>query len=173
MIETRTAEINIEKNNNNVFVTKKFFNTLKQNDIHRRGPRNCFCGKPLIELLKNETNILNKLKNEKHFPKLINIDENNYSYSMTYCGETLLKLIKNKNLKIPIDYKIQIENIAKALDKINLYHNDIALANICILDGIIYLIDFGCWQPLDKKIEENYDNRNNLIDLQNIFEKIK
>lgn len=113
MIKTRTAEINIEKNNNNVFVTKKFFNTLKQNDIHRRGPRNCFCGKPLIELLKNETNILNKLKNDKLINnsiynnklKILKYEETpnsdffiNYSiYNESYNDENILNLFFTPN----------------------------------------------------------------------------
>ena len=48
--------------------------------------------------------------------------------------------------------KTSSELVKNALTEINIYNNDIALSNICINNDIIYLIDFGCCQPLDIKI---------------------
>ena len=59
----------------------------------------------------------------------------------------------------------------RSFNKNNIYHNDIAITNVCILDGVIYLIDFGCCQPLDLKLKQNYDGRDNLIDLTNLIKK--
>ena len=163
-IKSRTAII--YKINNTI--KKKFYSTLKPNSAHRAGPRHCVCGKSLSILLENEINILKKLENYEHFPKILDINWDEYSYTMSYCGITLGNL-KKKKYKLPKNWKDQINNISKALTEQNIYNNDIALSNICILNDIIYMIDFGCCQPLDIKLKEKYDNRDNLIDLTKLF----
>ena len=169
-MKSRTSEITILDN----IVTKKFYSTLSPEDRHRLGPRNCVCGKPLPVLYKNEINILKKLKKYNHFPKLLSTDEKNLSYSMTYCGKNITYLKKVKKLKIPKNWEYQIKKINEALVRENLYNNDISHNNICILEDTIYLIDFGCCQSLDVKLHENYDNRDNLIDLKKkILEALK
>lgn len=166
--KTRTAEIYIIDNT----IIKFFISTLDKNERHRLGPKHCVCGEPVEVLLKNEITILKKLEKYNNFPKIISINQEEYSYTMTYCGKNLADLKKKKKLKIPKNYKEQIDNISNALTEINIYNNDIALSNICINNDIIYLIDFGCCQPLDIKIKENFDGRNNLIDLNNLFSKL-
>jgi hypothetical protein len=168
MIKTRTAIIS--KTNNNTIV-KKFIGTLKKTDAHRRGPRNCVCGSNLETLFNYEIELLSRLKNEKHFPQVVSSDSSTDTIEETYCGDTLKILESINQLIIPKNWKQQIEEIANSLNKNNIYHNDIANTNICILDDIIYLIDFGCCQPLDIKLEQNYDGRNNLIDLTNLIKK--
>jgi RIO-like serine/threonine protein kinase len=168
MIKTRTAIIN--KTNNNTII-KKYVGTLKQTDAHRRGPKNCVCGSNLETLFNYEIELLSRLKNENHFPQVVTSDPSAYTIEETFCGDTLKNLESKNKLIIPNNWKEQIEEIANSLNKNNIYHNDIAITNVCILDGVIYLIDFGCCQPLDLKLKQNYDGRDNLIDLTNLIKK--
>ena len=167
-MKSRTAKITIKDN----IVTKKFYDTLPKNQRHRLGPRNCVCGKPLKVLYNNEVELLKKLSKYDHFPKIISENPKIFYFSMTYCGKNISSLKQNKKLKIPKNWKEQIVKINEALVKENIYNNDISLNNICILDNKIYLIDFGCCQPLDLKLKQNYDNRNNLIDLINKINEV-
>jgi len=169
-IKSRTAKVYIMNN----IVTKQFYATLPKNERHRLGPRNCVCGKPLKVLYNNEIELLKKLSKYEHFPKIISENPKDYSFSMTYCGKNLssLRSKKGRKVKVPKDWKDQVIKINEALVKENIYNTDIALTNICILDNKIYLIDFGCCQPLDLKLKQNYDNRNNLIDLINKINEV-
>ena len=91
----------------------------------------------------------------------------------TYCGYTIQTLKNINKLNVPKNWRQQIEEISNSLNINNIYHNDNAISNVCILDNTIYLIDFGCCQPLDLKIQQNYDGCNNLIDLIKLFESIQ
>ena len=87
----------------------------------------------------NEINALKKLSKYKHFPVLIDfINGPKKSLLMTYCGENLYY-----KKTYPDNWKEQILNIYYILEKENIYHNDIFESNFCLLDDIIYLIDFG------------------------------
>lgn len=163
--KSRTAIIKIKDN----IVEKKFYQTLHKSERHRKGPRHCVCGSNIKKLLENEVLILEKLGKYDNFPKIIDIDKENNSFKMTYCGESISDLKKKKKLIIPNNWLEQIKKISKNLNKENIYNNDIQVTNICILNKKIYLIDFGCCQPLDIKLKENYDNRNNFVDLYNLF----
>ena len=72
---------------------------------------------------------------------------------MSNCGKTIFELNKNKKLNIPKNWKEQINSINEALTKENIYNNDICHTNVCIDNNKIYLIDFGCTQPLDLKLK--------------------
>ena len=50
--------------------------------------------------------------------------------------------------------KEQINYINEALTKENIYNNDICHTNVCINNNKIYLIDFGCTQPLNLKLKK-------------------
>lgn len=167
MIIKHNRKIKISKNNN--IIQKQFLGTMKLTDLHRKGPRNCVCTKPIDILYENEVNILNKLNEYNHFPKLINKDDKNKIIYMSYCGNTIYELSKQNKLKIPDDWEKQVNEINNSLVKENIYNNDICRTNICIDNGIIYMIDFGCVQPLDLKLKQNFDGRDNLIDLTNLF----
>lgn len=169
MIKTRTAIIDKTRNNT---IIKKYIGTLKKTDAHRYGPKNCVCGSDLKTLFNYEIELLSRLKNEKHFPQIVSSDPNNYSIEESYCGDTIKNLKNQNSLKIPSNWEQQIQEIVDSLNKNNIYHNDIAISNICILDNIIYLIDFGCCQPLDLKLKQNYDGRDNLIDLTKLFRSL-
>lgn len=163
-------KIIIIHNNNNI-ISKQFIGTMKLTEPHRKGPRNCVCGKSIDILFDNEVNILKKLEKYDNFPKLINHDEEKKIIYMSYCGKTIFELNKSNKLNIPKNWKEQINSVNDVLTKENIYNNDICHTNVCIKNDIIYLIDFGCIQPLDLKLKENYDGRDNLIDLTNLFKK--
>ena len=168
MLIKKNKIIIVSKHNN--IIKKQFIGTMKLTDRHRKGPRNCVCTKPIDILYKNEVNILKKLEKYNHFPKLISKDDKNKIIYISYCGKDIDSEIKKKNkLKKTKDWKKQINDINNALIKENIYNNDICKGNICINNNIIYLIDFGCVQPLDLKLKENYDGRDNIIDLINLF----
>ena len=86
---------------------------------------------------KNEVNTLLTVINENHFPKLICADINSMNICMTYCGE----LISKENL--PNNWYEQFIEIKEILLKYELIIADIQYKNICVLNNIIYLIDFG------------------------------
>jgi len=167
--KTRTCKL--YKNHN--VVCKHFVSNLKENDLHRKGPINCVCFKDLDTIFNNEVSLLEKLKNYDHFPKITKTIKQKYQIYMTHCGNSLKELKDKKKInKIPRDWPQQIKEISDSLTEQNIYHNDIALTNVCIKKHKIYLIDFGCCQPLDLKLKENFDNRNNSIDLTNLFKNL-
>ena len=66
--------------NNNNIISKQFIGTMKLTDPHRKGPRNCVCGKSIDILFENEVNILKKLEKYDNFPKLVNYDDEKKNY---------------------------------------------------------------------------------------------
>ena len=116
--------------------------------------------------MNNEIKYLGILKDTNIVPKII-YKKNNELF-LTNCGEKI-----NKN-NIPDNWKEQIMNIYEILKYNNIYHNDITLDNLTILNNKIYLIDFG-WANnipsfpyfnINKKI---IDNSKNMYDM---FERI-
>lgn len=94
-------------------------------------------------LFETELICLKLLKGCKHFPQLIEADEEKLIITMTHCGETL-QYIKGK-LFIP-DLHKQVNAIINTLKEKGIYHLDLPIMNgqnICIKDGVIHLIDFG------------------------------
>ena len=90
-----------------------------------------------VQLFKNELNALAKLSNYPHFPKLIAYDIKHLTIYMTYCGVQITK----KN--IPNNWKEQINKIKTILEKLRVNSNDMLIRNTCVLNDIIYFIDFG------------------------------
>ena len=116
--------------------------------------------------MNNEIKYLGVLKDTNIVPKII-YKKNNELF-LTNCGEKI-----NKN-NIPDNWKEQIMNIYEILKYNNIYHNDITLDNLTILNNKIYLIDFG-WANnipsfpyfnINKKI---IDDSKNMYDM---FERI-
>ena len=105
----------------NYFVAKKLF-----------GSSNGFI------LWKNEINSLKRVYNCKHFPQLIAADPNNLIIYTTYCGISL-----DNKIKIPLNWKSQFNEIKKTLINKQINPNDILPRNICVLNDIIFIIDFG------------------------------
>lgn len=86
---------------------------------------------------------LSRLSNSPHFPKPLAFREKEGSsvITMTYCGVRLTK----DNL--PKDWRKQVLDILDILDASDIQHNDINPRNLMVLEGTIYLIDFG-WSTL-------------------------
>lgn len=87
--------------------------------------------------LEKEVYFLEKLSMYDYFPKIINIDKQNKQLEMSFCGEVLKK---GQN---PSGWKSQLTRIIEILEKENIYHNDMHWGNFIIMNGKIFLIDFG------------------------------
>jgi hypothetical protein len=86
-------------------------------------------------LFMNEIKCLNLLLNVDHFPRILNVDYDNFSIYMDYCGKRMDK--------VPIDWKKQMNKIILSLDKHKIYPNDLWINNILIKNNKIYVIDFS------------------------------
>ena len=92
-----------------------------------------------IQKMSNEINALHILRKYKHFPKILNIDWDNFSIDMTYVGDSII----NKNLiELPNDILKQFDSIENILKKNKIHHNDLALSHFMLKNDILYLIDF-------------------------------
>ena len=89
------------------------------------------------EKLDREVNALTKLEHNDHFPKIVSIMPDIFSFYMTYCGPRLTQ----DNL--PVDWREQVETILLSMEKQNIVNGDIDIKNLTVLDGKIYLLDFG------------------------------
>ena len=99
-------------------------------------------------LFQNEIAALQRLYFYNHFPKLIGYNKKNLSIYMTFCGEQISK----KN--IPSDWENQLNEIEAILRRVNVNSNDMILRNVCVLDNIIYIIDFGLYSNFSVSISE-------------------
>lgn len=85
-----------------------------------------------------------RLSNKQHFPKLISVNESEYSLETEYCGESL-DFLKKRNfdlLNLIDDVDYQLSNIWDTLNDCNIKHLDVQLKNFTLKDGILYLIDY-------------------------------
>ena len=92
-------------------------------------------------LIDNEWRVLLDC-HSKHFPKILDFDENNRTICVEDCGETI-----NYN-NLPEDWMDQLTQILSDLKKYHIIHRDIKIDNLMVKDGIIRLIDFG-WAILE------------------------
>ena len=114
---------------------------------------------------QNEINALLLLCNDNHFPKLLSYDDEEVCIYLNYCGEPL----SSKN--IPNDWKNQLKSIIiKLNNNKNIYHNDMMCrmnrnngGNFCVMNNILYLIDFG-WAS---RYKPSFPNQN--ITLKNMY----
>ena len=101
-------------------------------------------------IMIRELNLLDKLKNVKSVPKLI--DHANMSIIMEYRGESIYN-----DFNLPTDWKEQITNIFSELSENGVFYPEFRLQNILVLDDKISLVDFGLAEFRDK-----CDNTENL-----------
>jgi hypothetical protein len=94
----------------------------------------------------NEIKSLFALNSYNHFPKLISFDKKTLSVYMLYCGSQ----INYKN--IPDNWLQQYNEIKNIFTKLKITSGDILKKNICVLNNIIFIIDFG----LNSQFSENY-----------------
>lgn len=117
---------------------------------------------------KNEVSVLETLSGEKHFPKLLHYDIENYEIYMTLCGE---KLSKDN---VPKNWKEQLLEIIGILKKHNISHNSTSMNNACVKDGIIYFIDFassGQFRSRKRNLTEKIINE--AISIEDAFDSKK
>lgn len=93
------------------------------------------------KLTDNEERILNLLSGS-HFPALVFREGDNLR--IEHCGEPL----GSNNL--PENWKEQLVDIIRDLEKCGVVHRDIRLDNLMIKDGVIKLLDFG-WARLSNE----------------------
>ena len=89
------------------------------------------------EFFYNELKAFTFVKSHPHFPQLVFFDRNKKVIYMTFCGQTL------SPTNLPQNWETQLSEIGDIVIKTNFNPNDIIKRNICVLDNIIYLIDFG------------------------------
>lgn len=114
-------------------------------------------------LWKNEVSNLLKLKDYVFFPDIIAVDPKNLLIYMTYCGKSL-----NNVNKIPSNWKSQFLKIKNILIKTQINPNDITLDNVCVLDGVLKLIDFGLANNNYKEITRSMNKLYRLLELKQI-----
>ena len=86
------------------------------------------------------------------FPKIISINKDNLSFTMSNCGVSLSADTKI----IPCDLENQLKNIFFNLKRCNILYKDIHPENVCVDNaGHVYLIDFEVAFIMDY---ENYEN---------------
>ena len=112
-------------------------------------------------MLNNEIQSLSKLVSYKHFPKLYGYD--GLSIYMSYCGE------KITSSNIPDDWKEQIIEIKDVLNKVNVNPDDMIQRNVCVLNGIINIIDFGLNTQFTAPVNESINKLYRL--LENLHKK--
>ncbi len=146
-----TSEIFLLKSDN-LNLIKKIYNKNIDNNI-------------LKENYNNEVNSLILMKSEKHIPNIYDVNFMELTLILEDCGETL-----NIN-NCPENWKEQFTEIFYILRKFHIYHNDIHIANFCVKNNIIYIIDFGLakhhidWQYQNFSLDviKESDNINDLF----------
>lgn len=123
-------------------------------------------------MFENEVKYLSKVSGNTHFPKIILVDNDEYSIYMEYCGSL------TKTDIIPIDWKLQLKEILKTLTENGIYHNDFTLENLTVLDGILTLIDFT-WAdtkvnyPFYNLTSELIETAESIFDIFNYLSQIR
>ncbi len=103
-----------------------------------------------------EIKALSEFEGEKHFPQMIEHKDN--VIKMNFCGERVTKY------NLPKDWEKQCKRINDIQKKHKIFHVDVKPKNICVLKGVIYLIDWGLWskdinylQPIENVLRELWD----------------
>lgn len=145
------------------FFYKKYNRDFNEDGYDNQSP---FCVNSYEHYL-NEINILPFLDKYNMTPKLI--EHNNDSLILSNCGSVINKM------NMPFDWKNQILAIYEMLVTENLYHNDFTIKNITVLNGKIYLIDFG-WASYNKPSYPYFNLTKDIIEnsatIYDVFEKI-
>lgn len=99
--------------------------------------------------LRNQTDIdahwnkeliaLDRLKGKPHVPQIHSHDIREKFIVMSYCGSRVTRET------LPANWKKQCEEIEYMLAAMKMFHNDVFCKNICVRDGILYLVDWGLW----------------------------
>ncbi len=148
IIQEEISKINSWNNRKRLeyIAKRKVIRKFQNQNIYSNGVfllDNFFVGKKLHTNMsgyvfwKNEINALKRVLNNRHFPQLIAADPTNLIIYMTYCGQSF------ETLTPPPNWKGQVQEIKQVLLAKSLNPNDILPRNVCCLNGVIKLIDFG------------------------------
>lgn len=120
------------------------------------------------ESFKREINILNGLADYPYVPKLLDVDYDNYTFYETYCGKVVPKNHPNYNNVISRRTKDLYKkyNLCYVKDDEKIW--TVHWQNYCIMDGTIYMIDFGSerWVGALAEIDSYNNNDNNYFDIK-------
>lgn len=89
--------------------------------------------------MARETLALRKLTGYDHFPKLHCEDVVHSTIYMTYVGEPIPLIHRTQ---IPKDYLQQLDSIVTALKQADVFHRDLHLYHVTLLNGTLHVIDF-------------------------------
>lgn len=120
--------------------------SLHENFIVKKTLNYTLLGKHLYD---NEINALMRVRGFNHFPQLVYADNRNLNIYMTYCGD----LINEKN--IPDNWEDQYNEITMILKTRSINSNDMISRNICVLNGVIHIIDFGLFNHFSDSVEHS------------------
>ncbi|HXW53516.1 MAG TPA: hypothetical protein VEL47_05370 [Myxococcota bacterium] len=100
-----------------------------------------------FNVFDREVEMLMRLRNFKHVPKILAVDFEDNTIYMEYAGERLTK----DNL--PANWENQVKDIINGLRALGIQHNDIKNAEVLVKNGTIMVVDYG-WaskfgQPTD------------------------
>jgi len=135
----KSLQVTLMQNNKGDKIIKKQYD--KNIDTHR-------------DSFEKEIRILDKLKSYKYVPKLLSVDKKNYTFYETYCGV----IVPSNSGGFSNAEQKMIERTKDLYNKYGLaYIKDgkqewfVHRLNYCLLNGKIYMIDFG-----SIKWQENY-----------------
>jgi len=120
-----------------------------RNNIAKKQVKSCL----EFDVFNREIQILSKLRDFNHTPKILYTDYENHTIYMEYAGKQLTKD------NIPSNWKIQIKEIIDGLKKRGVQHNDIKNAELLVKNGTIMLVDYGWTSEYEKKIPANWPCR--------------
>lgn len=124
-------------------------------------PVKIYNGLDAIHGFKLERDVYTRLQGEKHFPKIISIDEQNCVLEIENTGNSLDKL---QSIDVA-DIDKQIDEICESLKRCGVTHLDIHPdgKNITVKGGVLYLVDFDMAvideKPVSNKLECVYKSR--------------
>lgn len=89
-----------------------------------------------------EVECYKRLAWSKHVPNLISKDIKNWKLEIEWAGDSVQQLQwQNRKVEIPGMFQ-QLNQIAKDFKEANIMHLDASVGNVCVRDGVIYIIDF-------------------------------
>lgn len=151
-----TKEVCLYQNGSIKYIRKDFgnkkYSILYKHLINKLGKKKISSK----ELYENSVKLLNLVKKESHFPRIINPSSGNNIICTTYCGECLPTSYIN-------NYREQLQEIRDILLKNNIEVLDIfaknstGYKNLTILNNIIYLVDVSMF--VENKLIQKYNDR--------------
>ena len=123
---------------------------------------------PYRNIIREST--ITRLLNENNCNWSLTLVKSNNKYIVTHYLDNSEYL---NTFNIPFDYREQLNIMLKDMSKLNIRHNDIHIKQFRVLDGILYLTDFG-WGSIKDTTEfklPDSDRQNAYQVLDNLYNK--